>query len=230
MSAPASASPSVTPHGNAAQSLAVERPPGWTAWAGIAYVALSLTGLALAPLPDLGADAREMQRFLTSVSPLPYAAGGVTELLAYLCLLMFAVGLISPARALGHRGAAVMLAPLGAAMAAVTLITGAALVGAVVLTRTLPLPTAQAMLAAGSLATWLSVAGIALTLAALAALGPLGTSLPRWSARAAAVVAVLLAAAIPFAETPWAHTPALLLDIWVLIAAVILLRRSATAP
>lgn len=229
MSAPASASPSVTPRGSAAPSRAVERPPGWTAWAGLAYVVLSFTGLALAPLPDLGATTGEVQRFLTSASPLPYTAGGITELLAYFCLLMFAVGLSSPARASGHRGAAVTLAPLGAAMAAVTLIAAAALVGAVVLTPTLPLPTVQAMLAAGSLATWLSVAGIALTLAALAALGPRGASLPRWSARTAALVAVLLAAAIPFAETPWAHTPALLLDIWVLVAAAILLRRSGTA-
>jgi hypothetical protein len=210
-------------------SVLPERPPAWTAWAGLAYLPLSLAGLALAPLPDVGADAGEVQRFLTSASPLPYAAGGITELLAYLSLLVFAVGLISPARASGHRSAAVILAPLGAALAMATITIAAALVGAVVLTDSLPAPTARVVLTAGSLATWLSVAGIALTLAALAALGPRGTSLPRWSARAAALVAVLLAAAIPFAETPLAHTPALLLDIWVLTTAAILLRRGRTA-
>ena len=114
-------------------------------------------------------------------------------------------------------------------MATATITTAAALVGAVVLTHTLPVPTARLVLTAGSPATWLSVAEIALTLAALAALEPRGTSLPRWSARTAALDAVLLGAAIPFAQTPWAHTPALLLDIWVLITAAILLGRGRTA-
>lgn len=229
MSAPASSSPSVTPHGGLTGSLPSEWPPGWTGWAGLAYLALSFTGLALAPLPDLGAGTGQVQQFLTSADALPYAAGGIAQLLAYLSLLIFAVGLTAPARTAGHRGAAVILAPIGAALAAASITAAAALVGAVILTRQLPVPTAQALLTAGSLATWLSVAGIALTLAALAALGPRGTSLPNWDAWAAAAIAVLLVAAIPLARTPWGHMPALLLDVWMLVTAVILLRRRATA-
>src|ERR1700712_3296664 len=117
MSATASASPSVTQPGGADPSLAAERPHPSTAWAGLAYLGLSFTGLALTPLPDLGADAGEVQRFLAAAAPLRYAAGGMAELIAYLCLLVFAVGLTAPARASGHRGAAVLLAPLGAALA-----------------------------------------------------------------------------------------------------------------
>jgi hypothetical protein len=123
----------------------------------------------------------------------------------------------------------VILAPIGAALAAAAILIAVALVGAVVLTSRLPVPTAQAMLTAGSLASWLSVAGIALTLAAVAALGSSGTALPRWAAWSAAVVAGLLVAAIPLAETPWGHTPALLLDVWMLVTAVVLLRRRARA-
>ena len=229
MSAPASASSSVAPYGDVPRGASVERPPRWTAWAGLAYLALSFTGLALAPLPDLGSGTGGVQRFLASAAPLPYAAGGVAAVLSYLSLLVFAVGLTAPARSSGHAGTAVMLAPLGAALAAAAITTAAALVGAVVLTRGLPLATAKAVLVAGSLATWLSVAGIAVTLAALAALGSPGTSLPRWAGRAAGVVAGLLIAAIPFAWTPWAHTPALLLDAWILGTAVILLRRGRDA-
>jgi hypothetical protein len=217
----------MAPLGGAAPCVPAQRPPRWAAWAGLGYLALSLTGLALAPLPDLGTDAGGVQRFLGSVSPPAYAAGGIAELFAYLSLLMFAIGLTAPARAAQPRGTAVILAPIGAGLAAAAITTAAALVGAVVLTRPLPVATAQVVLGAGSLATWLSVAGIALMLAALVALGVRGTSLPRWAGGAAAVVAVLLATAIPLAQTPWAHAPALLLDAWILLTAVILLRRGA---
>ena len=229
MTAPASSSSSVTPHAGVIPSVPTRRPPGWTAWAGLGYLALSFAGLALAPLPDLGAGSDQVQRFLTSASLGPYAAGGLAQLLAYLFLLMFAVGVTAPAREAGQRGTAVILAPTGVALAMAAITAAAALVGAVVLSHHLPAPTAQVVLVAGSLATWLSVVGIAVALAALATLGPGGTSLPTWVTRGAALVAILLAAAVPVAETSWAHVPALLLDLWLATVAVILLRRRFTS-
>jgi hypothetical protein len=186
-------------------------------------------GLALAPLPDLGSGRGAVHDVLASAHPVAYAVGGFADLLAYLSLLTFAVGATGPGRAVAHHREAGLLAATGGATALAAIMTAAALGGSVVLTRGVPLPEAEVVLTAASLATWLSLLGIALVLAACAVLGGEGMGVPTWCGRAAAGIAVLLAAAVPLATTPVAHVPALLLDLWLISVAVLLLRREADA-
>lgn len=222
MSAPSSVS--VSP-GNPIVAVETGRRP-WTALAGVGYVVLSFAGLALAPLPDLGSGSVAYQQFGRAVHAPAYVIGGCVVLLAYLSLVAFTVGLTAPGRRGGRRSGAAVLAVSGAVLATGIMATAAALVGSVVLSRAVPSATAQALVTAGSIATWLSVLGIAVALAGITALGSEGTALPRWTTWVAGGLAVLLAAAVPAAETPTAHVPALLLDVWVLAVAIVVLRRA----
>lgn len=200
----------------------------WTALAGVGYVVLSFAGLALAPLPDLGSGSAAIEQFRAAAHAPAYVAGGYAVLLAFLSMMAFAVGLTAPGRRSGRARGAALMVLAGAVLGTAVMATAAALVGAVVLTPALTAGSAQALVTAGSIATWLSVLGIAVVLAGIAALGPAGTGLPRWATWTAGGLAVLLAAAIPAAETPLAHVPALLLDVWLLVVAGLVLRhRSA---
>ncbi len=200
----------------------------WTAAAGAGYVVLSFTGLAVAPLPDLGAARPVIQQFVTTAAPGRYVAGGCADLLAYALLIAFAVGLVRDVRSGRGQGAA-RLAAAGAVLATASVTAGLALVAGVVLGTAVPLAVAQALLTAGSVATWLSVGGIALMLAGVAALGREGTGLPTWMCGAAAVLAVALAAAPPLAESSVAHIPATAMYLWVLVASALVLRRGPAA-
>lgn len=224
MSASTSVASSAEGEATVARSRGGRRP--WTAAAGLGYVVLSSAGLALAPLPDLGAPIATVRAFLGSARPPSYVSGGCAALLAYVALICFVVGVTLPLRRSGDRRGAAALTVAGATLAAGAIATAAALVGGVVLTRAVAVPTAQVLLTAGSVATWLSVIGIALALAGITASGPDGTGLPRWILWTAAVLAAVLTAAVPLAASPLAHVPALLLDLWVLVVAVLLLRRA----
>ena len=151
-------------------------------------------------------------------------AGGGAELLAYVCLVTFVVGVVLGRRS-GRRPGPGPLAAAGATLAAGTVATGIALEGGVVLSPAVPVTTAQALLTAGSVATWLSLVGIAMAMAGLAAAGRDGTGLPVWACWSAAVIAAALLVALPLAATPVAHIPATVMYLWVLVVAVLVLKR-----
>lgn len=222
MSAPSSVS--ATPDASAAAGTARPGRRPWTALAGIGYVVLSVAGLALAPLPDLGSGPAAFQHFRDAAHAPAYVAGGCAVLLAYLALVAFAIGVTAPGRRSGRGPGGAVLAVAGAVLAIGVMAMAAALVGSVVLTPALKTETAQALVSAGSMATWLSVLGVATMLAGIAALGSPGTGLPRWAEWVAGGLAVAVAAAVPAAESQLAHVPALLFDVWVLVVAVLVMR------
>jgi hypothetical protein len=77
-----------------------------------------------------------------------------------------------------------------------------------------------------SLLTWVSLIGLAVALGAVGSATLASRELPRWMGWSALGTAVGLAVSVPFASTGIAHVPAAFFDLWILVAAVILLARS----
>jgi hypothetical protein len=131
---------------------------------GIGYIIASLTGLALAPLPDLGSSPAHDHAYLATLHTAPFTAGSLLNLLAYLALLVFMVqlaDLTSPRTGTRVRA----LAAAGATLAAACVASGIALAAAVALHRASLPPLIAATLLAAALATWI--------------LGRLGVEVPR---------------------------------------------------
>jgi hypothetical protein len=205
-----------------------------TAALGIGYVTLSFAGLALAPLPDLGTSAAHDSTYLAARQTVPFTAGSLLLLAAYLALLAFLVKLAylsgpnrgTPARALATAGATLTFACVA---------SGLGLAGAVVLHRTsVPPPVAATLLDAASLATWIATLGIALALAAVGWSTVRTPTLPRWTGWTALAIAATFAACLPFARTGAGHLPAIAADLWIIAAAITVLTRcpgsTAAAP
>jgi hypothetical protein len=197
---------------------------------GIGYIIASLTGLALAPLPDLGSSPAHDRAYLVTLHTGPFTAGSLLNLLAYLALLVFMVQL---ARLTSPRpGTTVrVLAAAGPTLAAACVASGMALAGAVALHRaSLPPPVAATLLDAASLATWISTLGFALALAA-AGLSITGANhaLARWTGWTALAIAAAFAVCLPFARTGTGHLPAIAADLWIIATTIAVLRHRAGA-
>ena len=196
--------------------------PRATAALGIGYLVLTMTGLVLAPMLDLGASGPEVRNYLRTVDTASFIAGGYLQLAAFVILLAFLVRLSAPAQPVVGR-----LAGAGATFALTCVGTGMAISGAVVLHhRTVALATATVLMTAASLLTWISLIGLAVALGALGSATLASRELPRWMNWSALGTAVGLAVSVPFASTGIAHVPAAFFDLWILVAAVILLARA----
>jgi hypothetical protein len=198
---------------------------------GIGYIIASLTGLALAPLPDLGSSPAHDHAYLATLHTASFTAGSLLNLLAYLALLVFMVQL---ARLTSPRpGTTVrVLAAAGPTLAAACVASGIALAGAVALHRaSLPPPVAATLLDAASLATWISTLGFALALAAAGWSIIRGNHpLARWTGWSALTIAAAFTACLPFARTGAGHLPAIAADLWIIATIIAVLRRPAAAP
>jgi hypothetical protein len=198
-----------------------------TAAAAIGYVLLTLSGLALAPLPDQGSAPAEIRAFLADSSDTRYIIGICGLISAYLALVAFATGLARATWDSDGHPAWGHVAAGGAGFAAAMVGMGLAVTGGVVLQRaSVDLGTAGVLLAVASVATWASQLGIAVMFVAFAVGLPGSGWLPRWTGWTAAGLGVMVAVSVPFARSDAAHLPALLVDVWLLVVAALLAQRS----
>jgi hypothetical protein len=200
----------------------MQRHPRATAAAGIGYLILTSAGLVLAPMLDLGSSESAVRDYLRTLDTASFAAGGYLQLAAFIALLAFVVQLSVPGTAtvarLAGAGATFALACVGVAMA---------VVGGVALDRTTIAPqTARVLMDTASLLTWISTIGLAVSLGAVGVVVLTSGELPRWMGWAALGTTVGFIVCLPLAESPVVHVPAALFDLWVLVAAVLLLVRS----
>ena len=118
-------------------------------------------------------------------------------------------------------------------LAAAGAASGIGLAGAVALHRaSLAPPVAATLLAAASLATWISTLGFALTLATAGWSIIRGNhTLARWTGWSALAIAAAFAARLPFTRTGTGHLPAIA-DLWIIATVIAVIRRrtAATAP
>lgn len=197
---------------------------------GTGYIIASLTGLALAPLPDLGSSPTHDRAYLATLHTGPFTAGSLLILFAYLALLVFMVRLAqltSPNPATSSRA----LAAAGATLAAACVASGIGLAGAVALHRvSLPPPVAAALLDAASMTTWISTLGFALALAAVGWSTIRGNHAPaRWTGWSALAIAAAFAACLPFARTGAGHLIAIAADLWIIATIIAVIRRRTPA-
>jgi hypothetical protein len=200
----------------------MQRHPRATAATGIGYLVLTTAGLILAPMLDLGSSDSAVRDYLETPATASTVAGGYLQLAAFVLLLAFVVQLSAPGIAtvglLAGAGATFTLACVGTALA---------VVGGVELHRTTVEPrTAAVLMDTASLLTWISTIGLAVAVGALGFVVLTSRELPIWMAWAAFGTAVGFAVCLPLVRTPIGHVPAALFDLWVLVAAVILLVRS----
>jgi hypothetical protein len=200
----------------------MQRHPRATAAAGISYLLLTSMGLVLTPMLDLGSSGSAVRDYLRTLDTTSLVAGGYLQLLASVSLLTFVVQLSAPASAavgrLAGAGATFAFACIGGAMA---------VLGGVALNRTAIAPqTARVLLDVASLLTWISTVGLAVALGAVGSVVLERRELPRWMGWSALGTAVALVVCLPWAGSPVVHVPATLFDLWVLVAAVMLLLRS----
>ena len=189
---------------------------------GIGYLVLTMTGLVLAPMLDLGASGPAVDHYLRTVDTASFIAGGYLQLAAFVTLLAFLVRLSARAQPVVGR-----LVGAGATFALACIGTGLAISGAVVLHhRTVARATATVLMTSASLLTWISLIGLAVALGAVGFATLASRELPRWMGWSALGTAVGLAVSVPFASAGIAHVAAAFFDLWILVAAVILLARA----
>src|SRR3954451_20764998 len=196
--------------------------PRASAALGIGYLAFTATGLVLAPMLDLGASDSAVRHYVRTVDTTSFVAGGYLQLAAFVTLLAFFLRLSARAHPVVGR-----LAVAGATVALACVGAGLATAGGVVLNhRTVAPATAAVLMSTASLLTWVSLIGVALAVGAVGSASLASRELPRWMGWSALGTAVGLAVSVPFASTGIAHVPAAFFDLWILVAAVILLARS----
>jgi hypothetical protein len=200
----------------------MQRHPRATAAAGIGYLLLTSAGLTLAPMLDLGSSNSAVRDYLGKPATTVSVAGGYLQLAAFVLLLAFVVQLSSPGTATVGR-----LAGAGATFTLACVGTALAVVGGVELHRTSVEPrTAAVLMDTASLLTWISTIGLAVAVGALGSAILASRELPSWMGWSAFGTAAGFAVCLPLVKTQIGHLPAALFDLWVLVAAVILLVRS----
>jgi hypothetical protein len=200
----------------------MQRHPRATAATGIGYLVLTTAGLILAPILDLGSSDSAVRDYLGTPATTATVAGGYSQLAGVVLLLAFVVQLSAPGTATVGR-----LAAAGATFTLACVGTALAVVGGIELHRMTVEPrTAAVLMDMASLLTWISTIGLAVAVGALGSVILTSRELPGWMAWSAFGIAAGFAVGLPLVRTPIGHVPAALFDLWVLVAAVILLVRS----
>jgi hypothetical protein len=189
------------------------------------YLVGTFAALAIAPLPDLGSSAEEIAGAVNGLAPLTALLGGFLQMVAYTALLVFLVGLSSAAAP--HR---IALVAAEAAFALASVAIGVGLMIGVALAPAGAHAGAPLMLVCASVLTWVSTFGFGVGLATVGLTALKNRALSRWLAWSALVLGALLAVALLVAASPVAHLPATLADLWILVAAIVLLVRGGRAP
>jgi hypothetical protein len=186
---------------------------------GLGYFLLTLIGIALSPIVDLGANTRDIQAYFASVSPERAVLSVYLVCLASVWLLAFVLH-ISNNDSVGAR-AGHILTGVGVSILTLT----ACCVSAAVVAG----PIAQPLLPLASAASWAAQVPFAITGLSLAASG----RLPTWLAAIGGIIAAGVIVSVPFAaQSPIVHVPATLLGLWYATTSIRTLRlpqRTVTA-